>query len=110
MSLDVSLYYVNDGHEVEVFSANITHNLNKMAMELGAYEHLWRPEEVNVENAKQLIPHVKEYLAELVSNPKKYKEFSPENGWGTYDGLVNFMRKYLDACIEYPNAIVKADR
>jgi len=110
MSLDVSLYYVNDGHEVEVFSANITHNLNKMAMELGAYEHLWRPEDVNIEKAKQLAPHIDKYLTELVLDSNKYCKFNPENGWGIYGGLVKFMKEYLDACIKYPNAFVRADR
>jgi hypothetical protein len=110
MSLDVTLYYVNDSHEVEVFNRNITHNLNKMAMELGAYEYLWRPEEVNIDKASKLIPHLEKCLVELTSNPDKYKEFNPKNGWGTYEGLIVFIKEYLDACIEYPNALVSADR
>lgn len=50
MSLGVLLYVdVDTGgetlHRVELFEANITHNLNKMAKEVGIYEYLWRPDE-----------------------------------------------------------------
>ena len=53
MSLDVSLYrnYLisyDEGKTLEprreeVYGANITHNLGKMAAEAGIYEALWRP-------------------------------------------------------------------
>ena len=60
MSLDVSLYrkgtnHWDDGSTEEikdyVCDLNITHNLNKMASELGVYEHLWRPDEIGVTKA-----------------------------------------------------------
>ena len=38
-----------------VYSANITHNLTKMADEAGIYECLWRPEEIGITKAGQLI-------------------------------------------------------
>ena len=33
------------------YSANITHNLGKMAEEAGIYKHLWRPEEIGITKA-----------------------------------------------------------
>lgn len=46
MSLDVYL----EGPPVpqDVFWANITHNLGRMADEAGIYKHLWRPEEIGM--------------------------------------------------------------
>jgi hypothetical protein len=38
----------------EVYSANITHNLNTMADEAGIYEHLWRPDEIQITKAKEV--------------------------------------------------------
>ena len=52
MSLDISLISKSDG---EYFSANITHNLNKMANHLGIYECLWHPQDNNINNAGDLI-------------------------------------------------------
>lgn len=90
----------------EVFSANITHNLGDMAMAVGIYEHLWRPEEIDIKKANQLIDPLRETLHKLKINPDEYKKYNPNNGWGSYDTLVTFISKYLDACYEYPESDV----
>ena len=94
----------------EVYSANITHNLNTMASEAGIYEHLWRPDEIGITKAKQLIEPLSECLHKLKSEPEKYKAFNPSNGWGSYEGLVKFVSNYLDACYENPDADVSVSR
>lgn len=124
MSLDVYLITgtrivdcrCNCGHKhsreenIEVFSYNITHNLGAMAEEAGIYEHLWRPEEIGIETASQLIEPLSWGLAALRNEPERFKKLNPENGWGTYEGLCSFVREYLEACKENPNATVKASR
>ena len=124
MSLDVRLYGESITEECEctcghkhtgatqqcLYSANITHNLNRMANAAGIYEALWRPEEIGVTRPRQLIPLLREGLARLVENPEVFKEYNPENGWGTYSGLVSFVRNYLAACEEYPDATVYVSR
>lgn len=94
----------------EVYSANITHNLNTMADKAGIYKHLWRPDEIEISRAKDLIEPLTEGLNELKSNPEKYKQYNPENGWGTYEVLVEFVENYLNACHEYPDAGVEVCR
>lgn len=94
----------------EVYWRNITHNLGKMASEAGLYEALWRPEEKGWVKAKQLVDPIAAGLAELVSDPDRYKKLNPENGWGSYDGLVEFAQDYLMACIKYPEADVRVSR
>lgn len=32
------------------------------------------------------------------------------NGWGDYDGLVSFVRHYLAACRQWPEAMVEVSR
>lgn len=93
-----------------VYSANITHNLNKMASEAGIYKHLWRPDEINITKASQLVTPLKMGLAVLETDPERFKEFNPSNGWGTYEGLVEFTRNYLGACEQYPEAQVSVWR
>lgn len=109
MSLDV--YLEQEVTEMQdVYSDNITHNLNSMAGEAGIYKHLWRPEEVGISKAYQLIQPLSDGLALLKSDPERFKKFNPENGWGNYDGLVEFASKYLAACKQWPNAQVRVSR
>lgn len=107
MSLDVSLLVTKP---VSVFDANITHNLGDMARAAGLYDCLWRPEEMGMEKASQLVDPLREGLAKLKADPESFRKHTPENGWGSYDGLVAFVEKYLVACVENPDATVAADR
>lgn len=93
-----------------VYSANITHNLGKMAAAAGIYYHLWRPEEIGIAKARQLIEPLRIGLEELLVDPAKFEQFNPENGWGSYDGLVEFVKNYLTACEKYPDADVSTWR
>ena len=93
-----------------VFSRNITHNLGRMALEAGIYSHLWRPEEIGISHARQLIDPLAHGLDVLESDPDRFRGFNPKNGWGSYDGLCEFVRAYLAACREYPDAAVTVSR
>ena len=95
---------------VRLYDANITHNLNAMAGVAGVYQALWRPEEIGVTHAKQLIPLLRQGLDRLLEDPKKFEPYNPKNGWGSYSGLVSFAKGYLAACEEYPDATVYVSR
>lgn len=97
-------------NDEEVYSAKITHNLANMANEAGIHKHLWRPDEINITKAGQLISPLREGLALLKSDPERFMKYNPVNGWGNYDGLVRFVKKYLDACEEYPDADISISR
>jgi hypothetical protein len=99
-----------DDETNEVYSANITHNLTRMADEVGIYYALWRPEERGWQHAHSLIKPLEAGLKELKANPNTYKLLNPENGWGDYDGLVEFVENYLAACKQYPNAKIEVSR
>lgn len=121
------------------FDANITHNLGRMAREAGIYEALWRPDEMlapdiaavlhdaeeidyHSEHAKSLraqlptptaadlIEPLRNGLRLLRANPTYYRQWEPENGWGTYDGFVPWVERYLAACEEHPTATVRVSR
>ena len=94
----------------QVFHANITHNLGLMADKVGIYKPLWRAEENSFIYAHQLIEPLEKGLATLKDNPKKFKIYTPSNGWGSYEGLVYFVEDYLDACKEYPNAKIETSK
>lgn len=107
MSLDV---YITATREITVYSANITHNLNKMAQEAGIYKHLWRPEELNIIKAEQLIEPLRAGLALLKSDPVRFKKFDAPNGWGLYEHFVPWVENYLKACEENPDGLISISR
>lgn len=107
MSLDI---YLEELRPSQVFTLNMTHNLGAMAREAGIYQHLWRPEEIGITKASQLIEPLTVALALLRSDPPRFEEFSPPNGWGKYEYLVDDVAKYLAACIENPEAEIRVSR
>ena len=114
MSLDVDLMVTQP---VSVYESNITHNLGKMAqavvLENGKtlYDVLWRPDE---QEGLSFARDISELLDEgwniLLSDPEKYKRYNPENGWGSYDGLCNFVYNYRNACWDNPDAELRVSR
>ncbi|MBP6238840.1 MAG: hypothetical protein KA536_22010 [Saprospiraceae bacterium] len=128
LSYDEGKTYTKD--DEQVYWANITHNLGKMAGEAGIYEALWRPhrlkegynilesdhqaewkfEEENKTTAKYIIPLLEKGLADLKSRPEHFEKFNSPNGWGMYEHFVPFVEKYLEACKEYPDAIIEVSR
>jgi hypothetical protein len=107
MSLDVSLTVEQD---TDVYSANITHNLGHMAEAAGIYRYLWRPEELGITHARDLIPALEGGLERLQADPEYYQQFNSPNGWGTYEHFVPFVERYLEACRENPNAKIGISR
>lgn len=107
MSLD---FYLYDRVPVNVFDINITHNLAEMADKAGIYKALWRAEKNKYKNAKQLISPIKKAIKELESNPDKYKNYNPKNGWGSYETLLKSLKKILEACIKHPKAKIETWR
>ena len=140
MSLDVTLYrnyHISyDGGKTleekqeDVYSANITHNLGKMATEAGLYEALWRPyqlkegydipeDDYNAEykfegdnpvKAYEIIEKIEKGLEDMKARPKHYEKFNSSNGWGMYHNFVPWIEKYLKALKEYPESFVECDR
>ena len=138
MSLDVYLYrikyasydMVNFNEEKEqLYSANITHNLNVMAEQAGIYKALWRPyqlhkdyvhsEDYNKEMAfedsvtiiaSDIIDIIEQGLDLLKNRPDYFSKFNAENGWGKYVNFVPFVEKYLEALKQYPDSLVEVDR
>jgi hypothetical protein len=103
MSLDFWLVNKLEGcdEEVEVYGANITHNLSKMARECGLYESLW-------DSDSKFVSEVKENLIrginELKKHPEKYEQYNSQNGWGKYENLLFFAECVLHHINKYPKA------
>ena len=67
-------------------------------------------EEIGIESAEELIPLLTEGVRKLKESPDYYEQFNSPNGWGLYEHFLPFVGKYLNACIENPEARVGVSR
>ena len=114
-----------------IYSGNITHNLNKMAMEAGIYKAVWRPYELHINfdkgkednqdyiyefedettvKAKDVFLIIENGFRDMKKRPEHYKKFDSPNGWGLYENFIPFLSEYLDALRKYPEAIIECNR
>jgi hypothetical protein len=119
MSLDVDLMVTQP---CSIYSANITHNLTKMASEvkygiewvgegeLTLYDVLWRPDEHGFKYARDIANLLDIGWNILISKPDYFMTFNPDNGWGSYEGLEKFVYKYRNACWDNPDAELSVSR
>jgi hypothetical protein len=77
-----------------------------MADEAGIFQELWEPDKIRITKASHLIAPLASGLARLISDPDRFKKLNPSNGWGNYDCLVSFVRDYIRACEDHPEAHV----
>jgi hypothetical protein len=107
MSLDI--YLVKD--EEVLWENNITHNLTRLADAVDLYIVMWCADELGITTAKEALPILTRGLNSLVQmHPDFYNHLEPENGWGTYGGLVKFVVDYIQACVKYPDAIIEISK
>jgi hypothetical protein len=113
MSLDVDLMVTQP---VSVYSGNITHNLTKMADAVALsngmtlYDIMWRPDEHELKYAKDIAELLDQGWNILLSDPDHFKTFNPDNGWGSYEGLCDFVYNYRNACWDNPDAELRISR
>ncbi len=113
-----------------LYESNITHNLGRMADKAGIYKTIWRPyrlhkdyvgfkddykAEMEFEDkvdviARDLIKPIEVGLELLREKPNYFKTFNPSNGWGSYDGFVDFASKYLQALKDNPDGLILCSR
>lgn len=84
-----------------IWHGNVTHNLNKMAMnvpigEHTLYEYLWRPDEIGVQYITEAFVN-SIYMAfnHLKLHKDKLIEYNSDNGWGTYENLYDFCKSLV---------------
>lgn len=92
------------------FQDNITHNLNEMAKHSGLYMYLWRPEEIDIFTALDLIGPLEKGINVLACGREFYQQFNAPNGWGKFEDLLSFCQRYLRACKDYPEAKIEVSR
>jgi hypothetical protein len=106
MSLDVYLYATVDTggekpHEVELYTRNITHNVGKMWTKAGVWEALY---ESHGKIAQDILPALERGVAHMAAHREEYTPLNPPNGWGNYEGALDFLSEYTAECRSNPLA------
>ena len=68
------------------------------------------PEEIGKTKASEIVELLEKGLADLKARPEHFEKFNSPNGWGMYEHFVPFVEKYLQACKEYPDAVIEVSR
>ena len=45
-----------------------------------------------------------------MSDPKGYEELNPENGWGSYEGALRWLKEWRDNVALHPDAKIGVSR
>ncbi len=101
MSLSIYVEYKTCPHcgrsDDQQYDLNITHNLGKMAEEAGIYKVMWLDKP---STTQEILPVLVDGYLKLKNDPDKFKKFNPDNGWGSYEALVEFVEKFMKACAQ----------
>lgn len=91
------------GHKREDFNINYTYNVS----------HMWYkiyPEDEGMvfidgmtgKEAYNKLIHARQYMEE---HREEMITLEPKNGWGSYDGFLEFINKCIDACLKNPKLV-----
>ena len=51
-------------------------------------------------------PLLNDAIKDMAAHPQKYEPMAPENGWGSYDGALNYLIRIREMCMEHPLATI----
>ena len=107
MSYDISFKAKLEGVDQWVYVGpewiNHTSNTAAMIKEVcGSYPSAW-----NGMRCSELLPALATGCKELRAYSQKYRQFEPENGWGTVETTLEFLDAIRKACEEYPTAVLE---
>lgn len=99
---------------------NITYNVDPMfALALGEPEagvhsgadvvlHLKEPalKRFIDKPASEAVEPLRRAVERMEADPAPYQALNPENGWGDYEGALDYLKRFLAACERHPKAVI----
>lgn len=102
MSLDIG---IKAKRIIEIFESNITYNLAPMYYKCIDEELGLR--KLNKMNCEKALPILNSAINDLVKNKIEYEKLNPDNGWGSYDFLLEELKKMRNCCEDNPDGIIE---
>lgn len=81
-----------------IYESNITYNLSPMYYKAIDKEKGIR--KLNDMTCKEALPIINGAIKDMIENKEEYEKLNPENGWGSYDGLLRELRNMRNICEE----------
>jgi hypothetical protein len=57
-------------------------------------------------NASEALAALQRAVAAMEADTGKYEAMNPPNGWGDYEGALDYLRRLMDACAAHPKATI----
>ncbi len=111
MSYSVTVFFpgvIDPEAEAVAWEGNYTRNVSRMwRVALGNGLGEWIE---SLPFASSLQPILAEGIERMEADPERYREMEPDNGWGNYEGALDFLRGIEGACRNFPLARVRVSR
>lgn len=114
MSYDGYLEIDTGGPEPAVVAeiGNCTSNVRPMwskalTAAAGADSHL---HETHGRTAGDVLPLLRAAVVHMEDHPAEYRELNPANGYGHYEGALNYLRRTAQLCAAHPKATLSWSR
>ena len=104
MSLNIG---INAKREIEIYETNVTYNLSKMYYKCIDKEKGFRA--LNGMSCEKALPILNNAIKDMIDNKEEYENLNPENGWGSYAGLLERLREMRDCCEDNPDGIFEVE-
>jgi hypothetical protein len=96
----------NEDSWESISSHNYTFNVSTMFYKAfeksgGNWKSFHDYESIN-KTCKEAIPELVNAITEMENNKEEYERLNPENGWGDYEGALEFLKKILKDCKKFP--------
>ncbi len=112
MSYDVSLHTTVDTGSPDALNVCVADIGNYTSNVSGMWANaLGHPlGDLHDRTAGDCIEALKDAVTVLEANPARFTEMEPDNGWGTYAGALDYLRRLRDACRVHPKAVIYVSR
>jgi len=101
--LTIKIETGNEPYTATLYDDNITHNLAPMWRKAGVFDAIYNSDG---KQAGCIAKKLRKGLEKMKAKPEKFRRLNPVNGWGDYDGAIEFLSDLTDACEKYPNATI----
>lgn len=101
MSYDI---YLTPPKPQGVEIGNMTYNIAPMYNKAFGVDD-WK-KVVGGKRAGDVIPEIFFAHKDMKDNPEDYKPLNPKNGWGSYEGALEYLNKLLVGCCENPDCTI----
>ncbi len=103
MSWDTSLKIFTGKKMTNVVCCgNCTYNLGNMFKKALGFNF----SDLNGKRAGDVLSKLQLSIKDMRDNPDEYKEYNPDNGWGTYEGAFEYLVRIAEACENHPDATI----